>query len=85
MKGDLFMLLEVEALDTYKRLNKIDNEQGRIMEEGERFKVSKERLKVLLGDNKFNEIFVKIVDENKPEVKKAVRPRKNATKRTKKQ
>ena len=77
------MLIEVEALDTYERLNKIDNEKGRIMKQGERFEVSKERLEVLLGNNKFNETFVKIADDNKPKTKKATRPRKNVTKRTK--
>lgn len=51
----------VEALDTYERLHIIDSELGRIPKKGEQFRVSLDRLFVLLGDNPQNRVFVKEV------------------------
>lgn len=53
----------VEALDNYKRRNLKDAILNKVPEEGEQFEVSKERLDVLLGDNNYNEAFVKVVKE----------------------
>ena len=58
----------VEALDTYKRRNLKDAILNKVPEEGEQFEVSKERLDILLGDNNYNEAFVKVVKEIKEEV-----------------
>lgn len=55
----------VEALDNYKRRNLKDAILNKVPEEGEQFEVSKERLDVLLGDNNYNEAFVKVVKEIK--------------------
>ena len=55
----------VEALDTYKRRNLKDAILNKVPEEGEQFEVSKERLDILLGDNNYNEAFVKVVKEIK--------------------
>ena len=57
------MKYEVEALDTYERLNISDNELKRIPKAGEKWEVSKERLDVLLGNNNYKEIFVKLVEK----------------------
>ena len=53
----------VEALDTFEKLHIIDNELKRIPKAGERYKVSEDRLYVLLGDNRFKQAFVKEVSE----------------------
>ena len=55
--------MKVKATNKYKELNLIDNELGRMPEEGEEFEVSEERFKVLTETNKFNEVFVEKVDE----------------------
>ena len=55
----------VEALDTYKENNIKDGELGYIPEAGERFRVSEERLDVLLGNNQYKKPFVKIIEETK--------------------
>ena len=76
------MNVKVEALDTYKRLNLLDNELKCIPEEGTRFEVSKDRLNTLMGNNQYNQPFVKII-EPVEEIKKSVLPKKNVTKRKK--
>ena len=72
----------VEALDTYKTRNIPDKELQRIPEPGEKFEVSKERLDVLLGNNSYNLVFVKLVEEPKEE-KKEVKPIKRTKKKIK--
>lgn len=65
-------MVKVVALDTYERLKVSDAEYGTRIAEGTEFVVSEERLKVLLGNNRFNEAFVKLaevkeeVEEEKP-------------------
>lgn len=51
----------VEALNTYEVLNIVDSELKRIPKKGEQFRVSLERLYVLLGDNPMKIPFVKEV------------------------
>lgn len=57
-------MIRVEALDTYKKLNVKDEKLNRILEKGEQFEVTEERLNILLGNNSYNEAFVKLVDED---------------------
>ena len=70
----------VEALETYKENNIKDADLGYVPEKGERFRVSEERLKVLLGDNDYKKPFVKIIEETKKQPKekeeKAIKKRK---------
>ena len=79
---DRKMKVEVEALDTYVRFNVSDNELGRVPQPGERWEVSKDRLNTLLGNNASGRVYVKIVEPVK-QVKKAVLPKKETTKRKK--
>lgn len=79
---DKRMKVEVEALDTYQRFNVSDNELGYVPLPGERWEVSKERLNTLLGNNDKGRVYVKIVEPVK-QVKKAVLPKKETTKRKK--
>lgn len=58
---------KVEALDTYKRLKVKDNVIGKIVPAGYQFVVDDNRLKVLLGDNKFKVAFVRLVEGVKDE------------------
>ena len=61
---------EVEALNTYEKEHKQDMELKHIPKEGERWKVTKDRLTVLMGDNPYNKTFVKlikIIKEGDPE------------------
>lgn len=67
--------MKVKATNKYKELNLIDNELGRMPEEGEEFEVSEERFKVLAETNKFNEVFVEKVDETNT-AKKTTRKKK---------
>lgn len=67
--------MKVKATNKYKELNLIDNELGRMPEEGEEFEVSEERFKVLTETNKFNEVFVEKVDETNT-AKKTTRKKK---------
>lgn len=67
--------MKVKATNKYKELNLIDNELGRMPEEGEEFEVSEERFKVLTETNKFNEVFVEKVDETNT-TKKTTRKKK---------
>lgn len=78
------MKILVEALDTYEKKNIRDNELNRIPKPGERFEVTEERLKVLLGNNTHNQVFVKIVEETKTEgLKEGTKETKKKTKKTK--
>ena len=70
----------VEALDNYKRRNLKDAILNKVPEEGEQFEVSKERLDILLGDNNYNEAFVKVVKE----IKETKNTNKKPTKTNKK-
>lgn len=63
-------LYEVEALNTYEDNNVTDNVLGRIPKEGEIFKVDKDRLDTLLGDNDKGLVFVKLIKEVKPNGKR---------------
>ena len=53
----------VEALDTYEKYRVRDKELKIIPKKGERFKVTKERLNVLLGNNSFSTTFVKVIEQ----------------------
>lgn len=57
----------VEALQTYKLLRLEDSSLGRIPERGERFKVTEDRLETLLGDNSYGYVFVKLIEEIRPD------------------
>ena len=59
-------MIKVEALKTYEENSISDNELNRIPKEGETWEVSKERLEVLLGNNSYGKVFVKVVEEKKP-------------------
>ena len=59
---------KVIALNTYKVLGVQDKEHGRIMDEGEEFEVSEERLNVLLGKNAYKKAFVKLAKAEKQDV-----------------
>lgn len=67
------MTHKVEALDTYTRLKVKDNALDRILPEGFVFEVDDKRLDVLLGNNRFKQPFVKLVQEEvKEEVKEEI-------------
>lgn len=53
----------VRATDKYEKLEVKDIELGRIPKKGEEFEVSKERFKVLTQTNKFNEVFIELVED----------------------
>lgn len=74
-KEEMRMRYKVEALDTYEKYQVRDTELDRIPKEGEVFEVTSERLQVLLGENNGNRVYVKVIEEPKPE---------KATKNTKK-
>lgn len=76
------MNVKVVALDTYKKLNIMDSELNCIPEQGTTFEVSKDRLNTLMGNNEYNQPFVKIIEPIE-EIKKSVLPKKNVTKRKK--
>lgn len=57
----------VEALDTYKEHSIADNVLGFVPNPGFQFKVTKERLEVLLGKNGHGLTFVKVIEEPKEE------------------
>lgn len=59
----------VEALNTYEKRNISDGVLKRVLKEGNRFEVDKERLDVLLGDNPHKLTFVKLVKEIKEKSK----------------
>lgn len=62
-------MIKVEALKTYEENSISDNELNRIPKEGEIWEVSKERLDVLLGNNSYGKVFVKVAEEKKEEKK----------------
>lgn len=66
-------MIKVEALKTYEENSISDNELNRIPKEGETWKVSKERLDVLLGNNSYGKAFVKVVEEEKKSTKKTTK------------
>ena len=68
----------VEALGIYEEKGIKDNVLDRVPKAGERFYVTKERLDVLLGNNRHNEVFVKLVEEPKKEEapKKTIKKKK---------
>lgn len=71
----------VKATNQYEKLNVKDKELNRILKEGERFEVTKERYEVLTKNNKYNVVFVEKVEEvKKIETEKAV---KKTTKKVK--
>ena len=73
----------VEALDTYEKDNLSDGELKRIPKEGEQFEVTKERLDVLLGDNEYNKVFVKLIKPiEEKKIEKAVKPKDKVEKAT---
>ena len=75
------MIYLVEALDTYEKNNISDNELGRVPSVGEQFEVSKERLDVLLGNNKHSLVFVKLVEKYEQEEKVENKPEKKVKKK----
>ena len=80
----------VKATDKYQKLKVKDVELDRIPKEGETFEVSEERYEVLTQTNKFNEVFVEKLEQEKKietatkkvNTEKAVK--KTTTKNTKK-
>lgn len=72
-------MIEVKATNKYKKLKVVDTELKRIPEENEVFKVTKERLKVLKGDNPYKAVFVEEVIKATP--KKKDNTKKNDTKK----
>ena len=76
-------MIDVVALDTYKRMNIEDGALGYIPEEGEHFSITKERYDVLSNpdNNPYKAIFVKKVEEKKavlptPKEEKAIKNKK---------
>ena len=65
-KEELEMKYKVEALSSYEDNNVTDIELGYVPKEGETFIVSKERLDILLGENKDSRVYVKVLEEIKP-------------------
>ena len=53
----------VEALPTFVREKIVDGDIGRVRQPGERWVVNKNRKDVLLGNNKGERVFVKVVKE----------------------
>lgn len=74
-------MVKVVALDTYERLKVSDAEYGTRIAEGTEFVVSEERLKVLLGDNRFKVPFVKLAEVKEEEVEEEVKPKKRGRKK----
>ncbi len=60
------MKYKVEALDTYEKYRVTDVDLGYIPKAGETFIVDKERLDVLLGANSKGRVYVKVIEEIKP-------------------
>ncbi len=72
-KEELNMEYKVEALNTYEEYNVTDVELGYVPKTGETFTVTKDRLDVLLGENDYNRVYVKVVEEIKPKKKKGAK------------
>ncbi|MBQ6546482.1 MAG: glycosyltransferase [Bacilli bacterium] len=80
-KEELNMKYKVEALKAYEEFNITDNELGYVPKEGETFTVTKQRLDVLLGENKDHRVYVKVLEEIKPkETKKKTTTKKKGGK-----
>lgn len=62
---ELKTLYKVEALRFYQEENIKDTELNRIPQRGEQWETSKERLDVLLGDNKYHKPMVKFIGTRK--------------------
>ena len=60
-------MTKVIALDAFKKNNIKAKELDRIPNDGEIFEVSEERLQILLGDNPYKKVFVKVLEEPKIE------------------
>lgn len=60
-------MIQVKALDTYEKLEVKDKELNLIPKKGRKFKVSEERLEVLLGKNKYSKAFVEVVERKENE------------------
>lgn len=73
----------VEALDTYRLKNLYDANLGRVPKEGEQFIVDKARLDILLGENKYNIPFVKVIEEIKEEKQEEITIEEKTTKKPK--
>jgi len=76
-------MVKVVALDTYERLKVADKEYGARIPEGTEFVVSEDRLQILLGNNRFNEPFVRLA-KDEPKVEEAVveeKPKKRGRKK----
>ena len=69
-KEELKMEYKVEALSTYEEYNVTDKELGYVPKAGETFKVSKDRLDILLGENEDDRVYVKVLEEIKETKKK---------------
>ena len=84
------MRFKVAALPIWKERNITCTDlNNKIPNEGDQWEVDKERLDVLLGDNPFNQPFVKLVEEVKPvkEIKKETnedKPKKTTKKKVEK-
>lgn len=63
-------MIEVIALDTYEKLNIRDTKEEAIIKKGAKFKVDRDRLNILLGNNKYNEPFVKLKETKQTKKKK---------------
>lgn len=63
-------MIEVIALDTYEKLNIRDTKEEAIIKKGTKFKVDRDRLNILLGNNKYNEPFVKLKETKQTKKKK---------------
>ena len=77
-KEELEMEYKVEALSTYGEYNVTDSVLGYVPKAGEIFKVTKDRLDVLLGENDDNRVYVKVVEEIKPTTEE--KPKRKAKK-----
>lgn len=82
-KEELKMKYLVEALDTYRLKNLYDANLGRVPKEGEQFIVDKARLDILLGENKYNIPFVKVIEEIKEEKQEEITIEEKTTKKPK--
>ena len=71
---ELNTIWEVEALDTYEKHFRIDAQLNRIPKKGERWYIEdKDRVELLLGENKYNEPYIKVVNIlKKDEMKEAI-------------
>lgn len=55
----------VKATNQYEKLNVKDKELNRVLKEGEKFEVTKERYEILSKNNKYNVVFAEKVEEVK--------------------